>query len=139
MTNLLLFCALLGSPVDEFCREHYGHPGDLGVTPAAAKHFKAHMSYKEAVATIGALGEEVPTKKKMRKIYRWDGGRLQMQFLSDYLIDYRLDGKSKVFTIAVDDALEQQPRNAERQRRNVEPAANDPALRAEYQGFQQRV
>ena len=59
MFTLLIYAFLEITTVDDFCRSHFGHPGDLGVTEAAEVYFRGGATYAEIVATIGRFGEEV--------------------------------------------------------------------------------
>jgi hypothetical protein len=141
MPFFLLLCTLLRSPVDNYCRENYGHDGDLGVTKAAAEHFTCKTTYKEAVATIGEMGQELSGKKSNRSIYRWQNGALEMQFLGDKLIEYRLNGELKVFAIPVIDLREQQrdAREQQQQGAKIDQESLDHDRRKEYEEFQRKI
>ena len=55
-----LICTVLATTTDTdyYCRETFGHPGDLGVTSEAEKYFTATTSHAEASATIGEAGSQ---------------------------------------------------------------------------------
>jgi hypothetical protein len=102
MSKFLLIFVLLGTAVDDYCREKYGHAGDLGVTSAAVQHFTPKTTYHEAMATIGAVGQEVSNKQNGRKTYRWQDGQLEMEFRGDRLVSYRFNDRLMVFGTSPD-------------------------------------
>lgn len=142
MFALLLCAVLTTTDIDKYCRETFGHPGNLGVTSEAAKHFSEKTSWAEATVTIGELGKELPSSSGTRTC-SWQGGKLEMQFRGDRLTQYRLNGNSKVFAIPVGDVLKPfsdrtQPQGAQSTGIVGQPT-RVPDRQQEYQDFQQRV
>lgn len=137
---LLCTAALTTSDVDQHCREKFGHPGDLGVTPAAEMHFTQDTSYVEASATIGELGIELPSPSSDTKVYGWQNGQLEMHFRSDRLTKYRMNGNWTVYFVPLDESVPHPNAGAHQHGfSNAKQPASDEDRRREFAVFQRSV